>query len=161
MANIKEVFGTSNQAITITITSLASSLTVGRASTAVDNTTNLFLETFVMVKVKTSASALANDKGVYVYGYATADGGTTYTDSITGTDAGFTRTDPTNLPLLGFINCPATSTTYVGGPWAVAALCYGGVLPAKWGIFVANFTGQALDASVGNAFYQGAYSSVA
>jgi hypothetical protein len=29
------------------------------------------------------------------------------------------------------------------------------VLPDHWGIFVVNFTGQTLDASVGSAWYQG------
>jgi hypothetical protein len=132
---------------------------VGRSSAAVDNTANLFIDALVVVKVKTSASALANDKGVYIYGYGTADGGTTYTDGVAGTDSGFTRTDPPILPLLAFINTPAVSTTYVSGPFSVAA-GFGGILPAKWGIVVCNFTGQTLDASVGNAFYQGVYATV-
>jgi hypothetical protein len=160
MSTIKALYGTNNQAITCTITSLANatgSNGAGRASTAVDNTTNLFLDALVQVKVKTSASALANDKAIYVYAYGTADGGTDYTDGITGTDAAFTATNPPNVRLIGVINAVATSTTYVGGPWSVAA-AFGGVLPDHWGIFVVNFTGQTLDASVGSAWYQGVQS---
>jgi hypothetical protein len=157
MATIQSKYGTNNQAITCTITSLANASGVngaGRASTAVDNTTNLFLDALVQVKIKTSASALGNDKLVYVYAYGTSDGGTDYTDGITGTDAGFTATNPPNVKLLGTINAVASSTTYVGGPWSVAN-AFGGVLPDHWGIFVVNFTGQTLDASVGSAWYQG------
>ncbi len=162
MSTVKNLYGTNNQAITCTITSLANatgSYGAGRASTAVDNTTNLFLDALVQVKIKTSASALGNDKAVYVYAYGTSDGGTDYTDGITGTDAAFTATNPPNVRLIGVINAVATSTTYVGGPFSVAA-AFGGVLPDHWGIFVVNFTGQTLDASVGSAWYQGVQAQV-
>ena len=157
MADIKSKYGTNNQALTCTITSLANatgSYGAGRESTAVDNTTNLFLDALVTVKVKTSSSALANDKAVYVYAYGTSDGGTTYTDGCAGTDGARTLTNPPNARLIGVINAVATSTTYVGGPFSVAA-AFGGVLPDHWGIVVVNFTGQTLDASVGSAWYQG------
>lgn len=162
MANVKSAYGANGQAIACTITSLANaagSYGAGQASTAVDNTTNQFLDALVQVKVKTSASALANDKAVYVYAYGTADGGTDYSDGISGTNGAFTATNPPNLALLGVINCPAVSTTYVMSPKSVA-LAFGGVLPDHWGIYVVNFTGQPLDASVGSAWYQGVYSSV-
>lgn len=163
MSSVKNAYGTSNQAITCTITSLANAsgpYGAGRASTAVDNTTNLFLDALVTVKVKTSASALANDKSVYVYAYGTTDGGTTYGDGITGSDAAFTATNPPNLRLIGVINCVSTSTTYVSAAMSVAA-AFGGVLPDHWGIFVVNFTGQTLDASVGSSWFQGLFATVA
>lgn len=157
MSTIKSLYGTNGQAITCTLTSLANASGpqgAGRASTAIDNTSNLFLDALVQLKIKTSASALANDKAIYVYAYGTADGGTDYTDGITGTDAGFTATNPPNVKLIGVINAVAVSTTYVGGPFSVAA-AFGGMLPDHWGIFVVNFTGQALDATVASAWYQG------
>lgn len=157
MSTIKSLYGSNGQAITITLTSLANASGVngaGRASTAIDNTANLFLDALVSLKIKTSASALANDKAVYVYAYGTSDGGTDYTDGITGSDAAFTATNPPNVRLIGVINAVASSTTYVGGPFSVAA-AFGGVLPDHWGIFVVNFTGQSLDASVASAWYQG------
>ena len=156
MTTIKTLYGTANQAITCTVTSLANatgSFGAGRASTAVDNTTNLFLDALVFGQVKTSSLALANDKAVYVYAYGTADG-TTYTEGITGTDAAFTATNPPNVRLIGVINAVVSSTTYDAGPWSVAA-AFGGLLPEKWGIYVVNFTGQTLDASVGSFWYQG------
>lgn len=160
MATVSSLYGTSNQAFTITMSTLANATNAsgaGRASTAIDNTSNLFLDALVVVKITTSASALANDKAVYVYAYGTADGGTTYSDGVTGTDATFTATNPPNLRLLGVINAVATSTAYVGGPWSMANAL--GVLPQKWGIVCVNFTGQALTA--GSAFYQGVQSTVA
>lgn len=163
VSNIKAAYGSNNQAITITLTSLANAsgtYGAGRASTAVDNSTNDFLDALVFVKIKTSASALANDKAVYVYAYGTSDGGSSYSDGITGTDAAFTATNPPNVRLLGVINAVATSTTYVGGPFSVAQ-AFGGQLPDHWGIYVVNFTGQSLDASVGSAWYQGVYATAA
>jgi hypothetical protein len=163
MSTVKQLYGNNNQAIACTLTSLANAggaNGAGRSSVAIDNTVNLFLDALVQVKIKTSASALANDKAVYVYAYGTSDGGTDYTDGITSADAAFTATNPPNLRLIGVINAVAVSTPYVGGPWSVAA-AFGGVLPDHWGIFVVNFTGQALDAAVGSAWYQGVQATVA
>lgn len=157
MSTIKSLYGSNGQAITCTITSLANGSNAsgaGRASTAVDNTSNLWLDVLVSLKIKTSSSALGSDKAVYCYAYGTSDGGTDYTDGVTGSDAAFTGTNPPNMKLIGIINAVSTSTTYIGGPWSVAA-AFGGVLPDHWGIYVVNFTGQTLDASVGSAWYQG------
>lgn len=152
MATIKQFYGTSAQAITCTITTLASSATACRASTAVDNTTNLFLDALVQVNVTLSATATANDKAVYVWAYGTADGGTTYTDGVTGTDAAFTRTDPPNLRLIGVLSTPTASNSYKSGPMSVAA-AFGGILPDHWGVVVQNFSGSAFTA--GAVLYQG------
>jgi hypothetical protein len=164
MANVKSAYGSNAQAFTITLASLASGTGVygaGRTSVAVDNTSNLFLDALVQVKVKTSASALTAPSVVYVYAYATVDGGTTYGDGIAGTDSAFTATNPPNVPLLGTINCPSTSTTYISRVMSMAG-AFGGVLPDHYGIFVVNFTGQALDSTAGNlsALWQGVYSTV-
>lgn len=152
----KPLYGTNNQAITLTLNALTASLTVGRASTAVDNTGNLFDDALVVVQIKMpAAGSPANSKAVWVYAYATADGGATYTDGATGSDAGFTRTDPANLPLLGVVNCVANTTTYRAGPWSVASV-FGGTLPDHWGIACFNDTGLTLFADTNSkAWYQG------
>lgn len=165
MSDIKTAYGASNQALACTITSLANSTTgAGRASTAIDNTTNKPLDILLFGKVKTSASALANDKTVYLHAYATADGGTTYTDGITGTDAAFTATVDSSgkypallVPIRG-VYTPAVSTTYSFGPFSLAS-CFGGALPDHVGVFVLNMTGQALDASVGSLWWQYVYAT--
>jgi hypothetical protein len=161
MPSVKTAYGTNGQTFTCTLASLGSSATAGRESTAVDNTSDLFLDALVMLKVKTSASALANDKAVYVYAYGTVDNGTTYGDVCTGSDAAVTLTSPSELPLIGVIYCPSTSTTYKGGPFSVAR-AFGGRLPAKWGIVVRNYTGQNLDGTEGShaKLWQGIYATV-
>lgn len=147
-------YGTNGQAITVTLASLASGS--ARASTAISNTSTLYTDTLVSIKVKTASGAPAGQKSVNIYAYATTDGGTTYTEGATGTDAAITLTSPTNAIFIGSISCPAASTTYAGGPWSIAT-AFGGTLPAGWGIIVENQTGVALDSTEGNMTktYQG------
>lgn len=159
MSTIKALYGTSNQAITITLASLAASATVGRSSTAVDNTSNLFLDALVFGLIETGT--VSGDKQVLVYAYGTADGGSTYSgkngaNAISGTDAGFTRADPTDLKLIGVLPCPTSSVVMSFGPYSIAQ-AFGGVLPDHWGIVLFNDTGAALSATAGNnkAWYQG------
>lgn len=151
--DIKAKFGTSNQALTLTIASLANNS--ARQSTAVDNSSNVALDALVQLKIKSAASSTSSTGVVNVYAFGTADGGSTYTEGAGASDAAITLTSPTNLRLIGTINVVANSTTYYGGPLSVAA-AFGGVLPEKWGIVIENKTGAALDSTAGNhaAFYQ-------
>ena len=89
-----------------------------------------------------------------LYAYGTVDGGTTYTEGATGSDAAITLTSPTNARIIGIINIVANSTTYTGGPFSVAA-AFGGTLPQKWGIIVLNSSGGTFDASTASVEYQG------
>lgn len=161
MASIKEAFGTNGQTFTCTLASLASSATAGREATVIDNTTDLFLDALVMLQIKLQAGTIANDQAVYVYAYGTVNNGTTYPDAVTGSDAAITFNSPTQLALLGTIYTPTQSLTYKGGPWSVAR-AFGGVLPAKWGIAVRNYSGIALSATEGDhaKLYQGLYATV-
>jgi hypothetical protein len=158
MADIKTNYGTHSQALTITLASLASSATAGRESTVVNNGTNLFMDALVSVVVTLAAGTSGSDRAVYVYAYGTSNDGTDYTGSATGTDAAYTQADPTPLKLIGVIPAPTQSLAYKGGPWSVAA-AFGGVLPAKWGIIVRNFSGITLTATAGNhkVVYQGVF----
>ena len=143
-------YGTST-AITCTLASLASSSTAGRSCVAVDNTTNKYDDAMVTIAVKTSASALANDKACYVYVFGSEDG-TVYLGSSAeaeGTDIAVTFDVPTNLKLAATISCPASSVTYRAVIGSIASL-FGGVMPRKWGFVLQNYTGQALDATEGN-----------
>lgn len=154
MADIKQKFGTSNQTITITVASLANN--GARASTVIDNSTNLFIDAMLFVKVKSAAASTASTGSVAVYAYGTSDGGTTYTEGASGTDASITLTSPTNARLVGVINVVANSTTYYGGPFSVAS-AFGGTLPEKWGVILVNLSGATLDATGGNhsVIYEG------
>lgn len=147
-----------NASITCTLNSLASSQTVGRASTAVDNTTNLYVDALVSLILPLAAGAPASDKALYVYAYGTTDLAA-YTEGVTGTDASFTTNNPTELPLIGVVPMPTGGVTYQPGPFSVAA-AFGGILPAKWGIVVVNFSGLALGSSGASANYTGITASV-
>src|SRR3990172_867482 len=125
MSDIKAKFGTGNQGITVTLASLADN--GARESAAVDNTANLFLDALVMLKVKTGASGTLSTGYIEVYAYGTSDGGTTYSDGATGSDAAITLTAPPNARLLGVINAVANATTYKSGPFSIAA-AFGGIL---------------------------------
>ncbi len=162
MSDIKTAYGSSGQAITVTLTSLAASATAGRESTVVDNTSNLFLDVLISGKVKTQNSgAISAPSAAFVYAYATNDGGTTYPDTVTGVDAAITLNSPTQLKLLGAIYIAAINTTYKSPQWSLAAL-FGGRLPAKWGIVVVNNCGTALSATGSDHVfqYQGVYATV-
>lgn len=148
----KMLYGTSNQSLTCTITSLTNNSQQGSAS--VDNTTNLYLDALVFIKVKTNAAGTSTTGTINVYAYGTADGGTTYSDGVTGTNASQTLTNPPNAKLIGVINAVANAAIYNGGPFSVS-LAFGGILPDHWGVVVENKTGATLDASVGSAWYQG------
>lgn len=159
MATINQLYGTTNQTITITITSLGS--TSLRQSTAVDNTSNLFMDVKLAVKVKTNAAGTSATGVVNVFAYATADGGTTYSGGATGTDAAYTNNKDA-LIYLGSLPTIANATTYVSMFSLYRAFGYGGI-PAKWGIVIDNQSGAALDSTAGNhsAVYQGINATVA
>src|SRR4030042_1203674 len=111
MADIKAKYGSSNQAITITINGLAND--AKRESTAVDNSVSCFTEALVQVKIATNATAdSTGDKSVHIYAYGTADDGTTCSGNAAGSDAAF-GTDPQqidNCRLIGITSAPTQNT---------------------------------------------------
>ncbi len=155
-SSVKMLYGTEAQALTITLVNLASSATAGRESTAVSNLTDLFTDVMVFAQVGLTSGTIGNDKRCYVWAYGTVDAATPlYPDTVTGSNAAITMNSPTNLRLLGIIECPAQSTVYKSGPWSLAQLF--GSVPEKWGIVIQNYTNIALDNTAGNqkVLYQG------
>jgi len=154
MGDIKQKFGTNNQAITVTLASLANN--GQREGTAIDNSTNCYLDALVGGKIKSGASGTSSTGTINVYATGTTDGGTTYSDGATGSDAGITLTSPPNAKLIGIINVVANATTYKFGPFSVAA-AFNNILPEKWGLIFENKTGGTLDSTGGNhaVTYQG------
>lgn len=146
MAEVKLKYATSSN-LTLTLASLADN--ASRESTVVDNSTNLYLDAMLYLKIK--VGTVANEKAVYCWFYGSEDG-TNYTDAITGTDAAFTMTTPTNLRGPFIVSTPSNSTTYKSVVGSVAAF-FGGVLPRKWGIVIENQSGAALDSTEGNHGY--------
>lgn len=144
----------SSTAITITLTSLGDG--GYRESTAVDNTTNLYMDALVGGSIAMNATISA-DGSFTVYAYGSWDGGTNYTGGLAGTDETITwGTTPStssvegykNLMVLGVVNVDTTDdgNDIEFGPFGVAQ-AFGGVLPPKWGIVILNNTGAAFDAT--------------
>jgi hypothetical protein len=160
MATLKNLYGTEAQAITLSLASLASG--AARASTAVDNRTNLFLDAMVQLAIKSAAAGVSATGFFQIYAYGTQNvsgaGGPLWPDTVTGTDATITLVVPTNLKLLGVVNMVAVATVYNSEPFSVASV-FGGVLPEEWGVVVVNQSGAAFDATEGNHTkqYQGIY----
>lgn len=155
MAETKTKYGSNNQAITITINSLAHD--AKRESTAVDNATSCFFDALVQVKIATNTGAdSTGDKCVYVYAYGTSDSGAAYSANASGSDAAF-GTDPqqlANCRMIGTIYAPTQDKIYKSDLMSVAG-AFGGFLPQRWGIIVHNRTGQTLKSSDCSAGYQG------
>lgn len=149
--DLKIKFGTSTS-FTLTLASLASSLTGGRESTAVDNTTNLYVDALVYVQCKLQTGTPGSDQAIYIYAYGSEDG-TNYGDNATGSNAAITLRTPTNLRLIGTISTPdAGGLTYKSPPMSVAA-AFGGIMPRKWGIVVRNYTNVTFSATEGDHAY--------
>lgn len=155
MADIKTKYGTSNQPVTLTLSSLANN--GARASAYIDNSTNLYQDVLFSLTVK--SGTVATGGYVAIYAYATVDSGANYTDGATGLDAGITLASPNNLKPIGIINTPTGGAVYKSGPFPIAA-AFGGNIPERWGIVVENKTGGTLDATESNhsKVYQGVYS---
>lgn len=150
MPIIKAYYGSNNQSIAVT--AAATVANNGQASSAVvDNTTNLFLDALVTVKV--TVGTITAPSYVNVYAVGTSDGGSTYGGGETnmGTDHTVTLTSPPNIKLIGCINCPANTTAYQAVLEVASA--FGGIMPDHWCLVIENKTGAALTAAT--ADYQG------
>lgn len=161
MADIKTKYpSTSSVDYTITLQSLAANaqgvFTAGRASTAVDNRTNLDLDHLFSGVIRTGTTTPVASRSIIIWAYApmsNAAGTPTYPDAITGTDANKTMTSAnvlgSGLVCLANIIIDATvERDYPIRPVSIAA-AFGGAMPQFYGIFVAHDTGANLSATGG------------
>jgi hypothetical protein len=126
-----------------------------RQSTVVDNTSNLYTDAKITLKLQTGAGALASNPLILIYAYALSFGGTTYPDGITGADGSYTLYSLPNLPLIRAINVQTANTSFASDELSIAA-AYGGVLPRKWGIVIVNNTGLTLAGTAGQSLLNAA-----
>lgn len=151
---------TSTVAYTFDVSSLASSTVyAGRASTAVDNTTNLDLDHLLSGVVKLGTSPTVS-KTVNLFAYSSlkmVTGTPTYPDSITGTDAAKTMTSANVaqacLVWLWTGSTDATTGLVLPIKKLSIAQAFGGSLPAFYGLFLYQDSGAALDATAGNHYF--------
>ena len=150
-------YGTIDQAITITLDSLADA--GARESTFVDNTTNKFVEVLVS-GILEAVAAVGVDSYARIFAYGRIDA-TGFSGSATGADAayGTAAGQPgiKNLKYLGtaFVDA-ATTESFEWGPFSLQKAF--GAVPDNWGIVVEwNDSGStvALHTSGNTAKYQG------
>lgn len=158
MADLKLAYAAS-AALTCTLESLATSSTLvaGRESTAVVNTSNLYLDYLLSGRVKLGTSP-TDAKVIEVWVYASLEDTPTYPDSITGSDAAATLTSVNikNAALAlaaSMVTANVTGRIYPFRPVSIASL-FGGVVPKRWGVWVSHNTGVNLDASAGGTLWQ-------
>ena len=165
MADVKLAYAT-NQALTITLASLPSdsNLLTGRESTAIDNTTNLYLDYLLDGKITTGTSpTTAKEIRIYVVGLF---GDATWPDVFDGTDSAETVSGVGTRDSACKLACviPTIATSDLGysfGPISVASL-FGGICPAKFVVFVTHNTAVNLNSTGGNHFInaRGVYNTV-
>ena len=159
MADIKSKYPSSSSVdLTCNLASLASNtaFVAGRASTAVDNTTNLDIDHLLSGKIRGGTTPTVSTQiNIYAYANISSSAGTpTYPDSITGTDIAKTMTSAnvmnSALKFVASITVDATTgRDYFFGPVSIASV-FGGSLPKFWGVYVAHATVAALDSTAGN-----------
>lgn len=152
--DLKIAYG-SSAAYTITLASLGSSTTLvaGRESTAVSNTTNLYVDYLIGGKVTTGTTPTDN-RSILVYVYAAVDDTPTYPDVFDGTDSAETVTSEqvrnSALRLAATIQTNNTSDrTYWVAPFSLKSL-FGGSIPKNHGLFVVHDTGVNLNSTGSN-----------
>ncbi len=154
MASTKLAYAASS-ALTLTLASLATSSTflAGRESTAVDNSSNLYLDYLLAGKVTVGTSPTAGTE-IRVSVVATQDD-STWPDVFDGTDSAETVTSAgvgsgiLKLAAVMPVDATTSDRAYFFGPVSVAAL-FGGVCPRKFVVFAAHNTGVALNGTGGN-----------
>lgn len=151
--DIKLQYGTPAD-LTITLASLASSasLVAGQESTAIDNTTNEYLDVLVSGFVTSGTTPTAGSLEVWVY--AQLEDTPTYPDVLDGTDSAETCTSRDVMFAGMRLGARIVTTTtsdfrYPIAPFSVAAL-FGGQMPRRWGVFVTHVMVAALNATAGN-----------
>ena len=154
MATVKIGYIADTQ-LTITLASLATSATLvaGRESTAVDNTSNLYLDYLLSGKITTGTTPTTL-KQIEVWVASPINDTPTWPDVLDGTDSVETLTSldikNSGLRLAAVMNTDATSDrTYYFSQVSVASL-FGGVCPAKFVVFVTHNTAVILNATAGN-----------
>ena len=155
MASDKIAYGPS-AALTLSLGGLATSSTLvaGRASTAVVNTSDLYIDYLLAGYITTGTTPTVNTL-IEVWVYGSFDDTPTYPDAITGTDAAKTMTSAdikaSGLKLAAQMLVSASSNiAYPFGPVSVASLFRGFTVPKRWGCFVTHNTAVNLHATGGN-----------
>lgn len=154
MPTINVAYATSQSLSVSNLNGLASNSTFvnGWESQVIDNSSNKYVDVLLAGNVTANASvAPTANTNCLVYVWAVQDDSTSYPDVMDGTES--TETGVSVNVYSGYLKLAAvmtfdavTSRVYYFGPVSVAQL-FGGVMPWKWGIYIAQNSGQNLAAS--------------
>lgn len=159
----------SNLTVTALNGGLASSGTwvAGWTSGTIDNTSDLYLDYLITTKFTAESTGLSAGE-IRIYAYAMLDDSTwpdVFSAGTEGTEGTCTIHD-TEIRDAAFVlgGVTATDTTasrvYTIRPFSVASL-FGGVVPAKFALFVTQSTGTTLETSGNQVTIKGVYATVA
>jgi len=163
MADIKVKYPQTNAdtvAITHALASLADDNTnklAGAQTDIIDNTTNLDLDHILTGVIKLGTSPTAG-RTIEIWAFAPrkiASGSATYPDVLTGAGAATKTLTSANvkagmlIPVMTLTTDGTTGRNMELRPISIASL-FGGNLPPKYGLFVLNCTGVALDSTSSN-----------
>lgn len=137
-------------ALTITLASLGASSTAGRESTAIDNGSDDAIDAELWGQITTGTSP-TNNSQIEIWLYA-AGTGSEYAGGAAGSDAALTPSNKALLRLAQVIQVTNTSNVTHKFHLGSVASYFGGLLPEKWGVWVLNNTGVALNSTSGNHF---------
>lgn len=156
MATIKELLAAVTN-FTLTLASLANSTAgVGRQSTLIDNSSNLYLSALISLNIKVGTTPTAGAP-IYVYLIRSDANGTPIADDNAGaSDAGWTQVNATLLGIIKVLD--ATTGANYREIFDTSIL---GPLGPKWGIGIVNSSGVALNASEGVYSWIGVNKTVA
>lgn len=167
MSDQKIAYGASVQ-VTISPASLATSanFAAGRASDAIVNTSNKFLDAKVAGVITVGTTPTTNTQ-IQIWVYASLNDTPLYPDSITGSDADKTftsasiRNSSCRLGASIVVDSNTSNRPYPFALFSVASL-FGGSLPTHWGIFITHNTAVNLNATPGNhaIYYTPEYGTV-
>lgn len=142
--------------ITVTLASLATNAqavyTAGRQSTAVDNSSNLYDDVLVTGKIRTGTGPTSG-RQLAVYVFAQLDDTPTYPDTLGASDAAVTFTSGNVLNsairLGQGVRIDSNSDRDYFFNFSVSGL-FGGIMPKRWGIYVAHDSGVNLNSTGSN-----------
>lgn len=166
-ADVKLAYG-SSAAFTFGAENLATSSTyvAGRESTAVSNTSNLYLDYFIGGKWTTGTSPTAS-RVMLIFAYGSVNDTPLYPDVLDGTDSAetFTSADILNAAVKKLCQTGTNNTsdrTYWFSATSLGEV-FGWIIPKNFGLYGAHDTGVNTNSTGSNTawYYTGVYATVA
>jgi hypothetical protein len=164
--DVKLAYAASSNLTVTNLNSLASSSTLvaGWESGAVDNTSNLYTDYRIAVKITVSATPPTTGTEIRVYLVGPLDD-STWPDVFDGTESAETITDTEMRDAIcrwgasSTVDTTASDVYYLDVP-SVAAV-FNGNMPKKFVIFITQSSGQALASSGNQVTVTGSYQTIA